>query len=127
MMSYCSGVRMARHSASVWVTGKRSCFIHDPRSEQPSYRGDRRSRHADLRRRTIRSYAGSGSDPRPAIAFEWGGGQNYGMAAKKIDRRLMAAAIAAVALYLGLAYALAPFSGAISNTSPGSPDSKRRR
>jgi len=49
------------------------------------------------------------------------------MAAKKIDRRLMAAAIAAVALYLGLAYALAPFSGAISNTSPGSPDSKRRR
>jgi hypothetical protein len=31
------------------------------------------------------------------------------MAAKKIDRRLMAAAIAAVALYLGLAYVLAPF------------------
>jgi hypothetical protein len=31
------------------------------------------------------------------------------MAAKKIDRRLAAAAIAAVAVYLGLAYVLAPF------------------
>ena len=31
------------------------------------------------------------------------------MAAKRIDRRLAAAAIAAVALYLGLAYVLAPF------------------
>ena len=45
----------------------------------------------------------------PAIAFAQSGGQNHGMAAKKTDRRLAAAAIAAVALYLGLTYVLAPF------------------
>ena len=43
------------------------------------------------------------------IAFGRSGGQNRRMAAKKLDRRLAAAAVAAVALYVGLAYGLAPF------------------
>ena len=51
-----------------------------------------------------------GPSKRPAdIAFGRSDDQNYHMAAKKIDRRLAAAAVAALALYLGLAYVLAPF------------------
>src|ERR1700684_904299 len=75
IMSYCSGVRILRHSASVWVTGKWSCFMRS--SLRTLYRRDQRWRHADYACRGSH-VTHSNLEAPTDVAFGWRARQNHG-------------------------------------------------